>query len=125
MFCEDCGYENESRAKYCIGCGKKIETKPPQITIIKREFPFQPKPLLIFIGIALIASLYLLPINQFTYKTGETTMVSTNVAVSTCSQPGWYCSPLISLVFYAFWIIGLGIIIYGIFRQRTTKSPEP
>lgn len=126
MFCPQCGTQNEDRAKFCIGCGKTTETKPPaQVTIIKREFPFQPKPFLIFIGIALITSLYIFPVHQLQYFNSQTVTVTTATAVSTCSSLGWTCSPFINIGFCLFWLLGLGLIIYGIFQKKQTRLLNP
>jgi hypothetical protein len=121
MFCEDCGYENETRAKYCIGCGKKIEAKPPQITVVSREFPFQPKPLFIFIGIAIIASLYLLPINHEYVSNSVTLTLTTSDFLSACNTGNWNCPSYLNVEFYLLWLIGLGFIIFGIFQKKTQK----
>jgi uncharacterized membrane protein YvbJ len=91
MYCPICGAENEGRAKFCIGCGRKIEDPTPIIVkreTIKREFPFKPKPLFILIGIILISSLYLLPIHTLNYS-GMTTMGTSATLVTECSKVGW------------------------------------
>lgn len=124
MFCQQCGTENEESAKFCIGCGRKIENQPPQpITVVKRESPYQAKPLLIFIGVALIAALYLLPIHRLLYKNGDILTVSTSGLVNACSNPGWNCSPVISIGFYVIWVLGLGLIVFGIFYRKKTEPP--
>jgi hypothetical protein len=126
MFCQKCGTENEDRAKFCIGCGEKIESPSPQpVTIIKKEIPLNPKPLLIFIGIALIASLYILPIHTILYKSGATMAVTTSGLVTTCGSPGWNCPPTITIGFYLIWLLGLGLIVYGIFQKKVIIPPTP
>jgi hypothetical protein len=130
MFCEDCGYENETHAKYCIGCGKKIEPKQPPITvvknIVKREFPFQPNPLIIFIGIAVIVSLYIFPIHHLiNYRTGITTTLSTEQMVVACNAPGTVCPFYLGIGFYLLWMLGLGLIIFGIFQKKIPKKISP
>ena len=120
MFCEECGYENEPRAKYCIGCGKKIETKPQQITVVKREFPFQPNPLYIFIGIALIVSLYGLPV--FLLQNSPN-LLTLSAAVSECNSS--MCSWVVPVIFYLGWIFGLALIIFGLFQKKTPEKSTP
>jgi hypothetical protein len=128
IFCPKCGTGNEERAKFCIGCGIKIEKTPPPLpTIIKqeikREFPFQPKPLFILIGIILISSLYLLPIHtlNYVYYGGKTAMVTSATLVSECSQVGWDCPPYIGISFYILWIIGVGLIVFGFFQKKSAS----
>lgn len=120
-FCPKCGADNEERAKFCIGCGIKIEKTqlpPPTITIVKKEFPFQPKPLFIIAGIIAITIPYLLPIHTLHYPDGQNTTVTTAAAISACSMPGWNCGPYIGIAFYLLWIIGLGLIVFGIFQKK-------
>ncbi len=119
MYCPKCGYENEERAKFCIGCGITIEKTPPSPpTVIKKEFPFQPKPLFIILGIIAISSLYLLPIHTLQYPTGETAIATTAGAIKTCSTPGWNCGSVIGIAFYVFWILGIALIVFGIFQKK-------
>jgi len=121
MFCPKCGNENEDRAKFCIGCGMKIDKNPPPSpTIIKKEFPFQPNPLIILIGIILISSLYLLPIHTLFFN-GKKAMVTSAAYVTTCSGVGWDCPAYVGIVFYIIWILGLGLIIFGFFQKKSVS----
>ncbi|MCX6684065.1 MAG: hypothetical protein NTZ37_04980 [Methanoregula sp.] len=100
---------------------KKIEKNPSSpSTIIKKEFPFQPEPLAILAGIMLILALYLLPIHTLIYN-GKKAMTTSATLVSKCSGVGWDCSPYIGIAFYALWILGLVLIIFGIFKKKSAS----
>jgi hypothetical protein len=96
---------------------EKIERDQSSPSTSKKEFPFKPNPIFIIIGIVLILSLYLLPIHTLIID-GNKTNNTTAELVTACSGVGWQCEPFSAIGFYAIWIIGLGLIIFGIFYRN-------
>jgi len=98
---------------------EKIEIDQSSSVSNKKESRFKPNILFIIIGIVLILSLYILRIHTITITgTGQKTMNTTAELVTACSGVGWHCQPFSAIGFYAIWIIGLGLIIFGIFHKN-------
>jgi hypothetical protein len=102
MFCPECGMEIQVYDRSCPKCGKNVKGYTENIS--KK---YHPSGLSIFIGIAIILGIYVIPLF------GDTTLAG---AQNYCFIAS--CSILIIELFYCSWLIGIGLIIYGALRRE-------
>jgi hypothetical protein len=112
VFCQKCGKENPEDNKFCKECGASlVQTKlSPEPT--NPAYRYYPEPISIILGLAIIATMYFLPLIP-SYANNQITLAKYQ---SLCSD-FLGCSGPLSWWFYAGWLAALFFIIIGLLNK--------
>jgi hypothetical protein len=116
MICQKCGKENTDDSKHCKECGTALY---PSVELAH----FSPEPVGIFLGIILIAGLYLLPVIPLTSLDSSASVVTSgwiplaHYLSLHDSPPYFYGISLGRWTFYLLWLAGLSMVLISLCRR--------
>jgi hypothetical protein len=122
MFCPKCGKERPDDKQFCRECGSPLFKRVPTDTQnTQKKTVSSPDAGMIIIGILIILGMYLVPIVPSSSFWGNSMTLAKTWEYCTSPIPVIHCNLAHTWFFYFGWIIGVVLIVMGIYNKKTVR----